>query len=419
MEIFKREKYLNQILENISNKEEILFLVWPRQAWKTTLLKSLTYFGYFRADEVIFLEWNFFIENWINCFKDFIWYLQVNYDLSSKKILIIDEAQAVPNLWDILFQFINQIRRGVYNLKIIVSGSWSLKIFKNLTDSLVGRKYIIYVWPFDFEEFVKAKWRNYFFSDSKVVINEYLNLLKEYFLFWWYPKVALTNDYSQKVIYLKEIYNSFLEKDIRYLLAEKEILNLKKVIFEIAKTIWSQVNFSQIIESVWIKRYEFEKIKFVLENTFIIKSLSPFITWKFKKEVKKKEKFYFVDFGILRLILWYEIDNLDFFKWILVENFVFNQILFNLEPSYEMYFWWSHNEVEIDFILKDLSSWKLKCIDAKQKDKDNIPKWYLNFCKVLDWVIDEFIITTTYLVKTRTEQCKFKFIPYVFSSEII
>jgi len=168
MEIFKREKYLNQILENISNKEEILFLVWPRQAWKTTLLKSLTYFGYFQDDEVIFLEWNFFIENWINCFKDFIWYLQVNYDLSSKKILIIDEAQAVPNLWNILFQFINQIRRGVYNLKIIVSGSWSLKIFKNLTDSLVGKKYIIYVWPFDFEEFVKAKWRNYFFLIQKL-----------------------------------------------------------------------------------------------------------------------------------------------------------------------------------------------------------------------------------------------------------
>ena len=54
MEIFKRERYLNQILENISNKEEILFLVWPRQAWKTTLLKSLTYFGYFKGDEIIF-----------------------------------------------------------------------------------------------------------------------------------------------------------------------------------------------------------------------------------------------------------------------------------------------------------------------------------------------------------------------------
>jgi predicted AAA+ superfamily ATPase len=44
MQIVKRDKYLNKILQNISNKDEILFLIGPRQAGKTTLLKSLVYF---------------------------------------------------------------------------------------------------------------------------------------------------------------------------------------------------------------------------------------------------------------------------------------------------------------------------------------------------------------------------------------
>jgi predicted AAA+ superfamily ATPase len=98
------------------------------------------------------------------------------------------------------------------------------------------------------------------------------------------------------------------------------------------------------------------------------------VTGKFKKEIKKKEKIYFVDMGILRLTLGYDADNIDVFKGILVENFVFSQIFYNLEEYLESYFWANHNEVEIDFVIKNLVDNSLVCIDAKQKDKDNIPK---------------------------------------------
>jgi len=400
-------------LQNIKNIDEILFLIWPRQAWKTTLLKSLVYFWYFNEKEIIFLEWNTFFENQIDSFWKFIDYLKLNFDLTKYKILIIDEAQLVPNLWNILFQFINEIRRWKYNLKLIVSWSWSLQIFRNLTDSLVGRKYVIKVFPFDFQEFLKVKWKNYFFSDSRIAIDQYLKLVKEYWLFGGYPKVVLEESVSQKFYYLKEIYQSVVEKDIRYLLKENEILNLNKVLLEIGKTLWSQITFSQIVENAGVKRYEFEKIKFILENTFLIKSIWPYISWKLKKEVKKKEKIYFLDMWILRLILWYTFENVEVFIWKIVENFVFSQIFYNLEEHQDLYFWASYNEVEIDFIVKDLITGKLVCIDAKQKEKDNIPKWYLIFCKNLKDYIKKFIITTKYLIKDRNEDCKFRFLPYV------
>jgi predicted AAA+ superfamily ATPase len=56
----------------------------------------------------------------------------------------------------------------------------------------------------------------------------------QYWLFGGYPKVVLTPDPKQKIVYLKEIYTSVLEKDIKYLLKEKEILNLSKVLKQIA-----------------------------------------------------------------------------------------------------------------------------------------------------------------------------------------
>ena len=337
--------------------------------------------------------------------------MQLNFDLEKIKYLIIDEAQVVPNLWNILFQFINEIRLWKFNIKIIVSGSGSLSIFKNITDSLVGRKEIINVWPFDFDEFVQVKWKKYFLSDSQVVINQYLWLMKEYLLYGGYPKVVLSETEEEKFKNLKDIYSSYLEKDIRYLLKEDEILHLKKILYEIAKRIGSQISFADIVESVWIKRYNFEKILFVLENTFIVKTLKPFVSWKFEKEVKKKEKIYFVDFWMLRFVLEYH--NIDLFKPLLVENFVFNQQLFNLKDQIQLYFWGKYNEVEIDFIRKNMITGQIQAVDAKTTKKDNIPKSYLNFCKMID-NFDKFIITTEKLLKTRQEDCKIQFLPYVY-----
>jgi len=415
MQIFKRVKYLDKIKKSILDENKILFLIWPRQAGKTTLLKSLTYFDIIPDEETLFLEWNFLQEESIISYKDLIWYLQINYDLQKIKYLIIDEAQIAPNLWNILFQFINEIRKWKINLKIIISGSGSLSVFKNITDSLVWRKEIINIRPFDFEEFVQTKWKKYLLSDSKVVINQYLWLIQEYLLWWWYPKVVLSQTEEEKFKNLRDIYSSYLEKDIRYLLDEKDILHLKKVLYEIWKRIGSQISFADIVENVWIKRYNFEKILFVLENTFIVQSLKPFVSWKFEKEVKKKEKIYFVDFGILRFVLDYQ--NTDLIKPLLVENFVFNQQLFNLPDYIQLYFWWKYNEVEIDFIRKNLINWTLQAVDAKTTKKDNIPKSYLNFCKTIE-NFDKFVITTENLLKIRTEDCKIQFLPYVYAKFI-
>jgi hypothetical protein len=65
-------------------------------------------------------------------------------------------------------------------------------------------------------------------------------------------------------------------------------------------------------------------------------------------------------------------------------------------------------------VIKNLVDNSLVCIDAKQKDKDNIPKWYLTFCQWMKDKIKEFIITSKYLTKERMEQCKFKWIPFVY-----
>jgi predicted AAA+ superfamily ATPase len=74
--------------------------------------------------------------------------------------------------------------------------------------------------------------------------------MKEYLLYGGYPKVVLSETEEEKFKNLKDIYSSYLEKDIRYLFKEDEILHLKKILYEIAKRIGSQISFADIVESV-------------------------------------------------------------------------------------------------------------------------------------------------------------------------
>ena len=418
--IFKREKYLQKIAKQLEDLSTILFLIWPRQSWKTTLLNSLIEFGYIARQHTIFLNWETLFSEWIWDYKSFYEHLQINFDLKNTKFLIIDEAQILPNIWLILKILIDKIRNKELNFKIIVSWSWSLNVFKWISDSLVWRKKIIYVWPFDFEEFVQIKWKKLIKDiQSTVAINQYLQLFyKEFAIFWWYPKVILAKTLQEKVEALLDIIKSYLEKDIKLLLNEKEFLNFPKFFKSLANKIWSQINISQICEESWIPRYIAEKYLYILENSFMIKSVSSLNTWKFKWEIKKKEKIYFTDLWILSYFLGVSKIN-SFVKWPFIENFVLTEILKNKNSNENIYFWWTYNKSEIDFILKEELTNKLKLIEVKSWKKDNIPKVIINFCEIFKDNIKKILITTENINKIRKDICKIEFIPFVLIGKTI
>ena len=88
---------------------------------------------------------------------DLLAYIKTYIALDTLQYLIIDEAQYISNIGMILKTLIDDIRVGKRKIKLIVSGSGSLNVFKGMTDTLIGRKKIIHVFPFDFQEFCLIK----------------------------------------------------------------------------------------------------------------------------------------------------------------------------------------------------------------------------------------------------------------------
>jgi predicted AAA+ superfamily ATPase len=77
------------------------------------------------------------------------------------------------------------------------------------------------IFPLSFEEFLifnnKENLANLIWKKIDLeIINEELKFYYEqYFKFGWYPKVVLSNDQIIKKEYLKQIYSTYIEKDIK------------------------------------------------------------------------------------------------------------------------------------------------------------------------------------------------------------
>ncbi len=412
--IFNRKYYLEKIRANLSDKKKILFITWARQVGKTTLLESLFEFGYINATQTIQIQWDNIIDAFYSG-ADFLSWIQLTNNLQEKKYLIIDEAQAITNIWKILKNLIDLVRTWALDLKIIVSGSWTLSVFRWMTDSLIWRKTEIVVNSFSFEEFCAIKWLN---VQSITGYNDAIDqtispYFEEYIRFWWYPEVVLEPDYEKKAVILSNLINDYIQKDISILLREQEIINIKKSLKLLSKKVCNTTSLSEISQEVGISRYVAEKYLSVLENTFLLSNVEPFVWWNISKEVKTKQKIYFNDIWVMRFFL--DIKDLDKQnRGALIENFVFNELKYQKTQLEKIKFWQRLNTSEVDFILHNDFDNTILPIEVKSGGKWNISKSYSNFLEYYKDNIRLWVVTTQSYKATRDVNWKtILFTPYV------
>ena len=146
--------------------------------------------------------------------------------LANVKLLVIDEAQNIPDIGMILKLIVDSID----GIKIIATGSSVFDLSNKLGEPLVGRKNTIYLFPLAQMEF--SEYENYKETTIK---------LEERLLFGSYPELEQYADWNDKIIYLKEILNSYLLKDILIYDGIKQsdkILDLLKLIaFQIGQEV--------------------------------------------------------------------------------------------------------------------------------------------------------------------------------------
>lgn len=354
MEQFIPREIENKIRPWLDSKE-IIILRGPRQSGKTTLLqeiaKNLIQKGV-QPGRVHFINLEDDLEK-EKLEKDSLGYFNfyLGRDLE-KHYFFLDEVQYLARGGKIL----KLIYDANLNIKIIISGSSTLDL-NEVGSYLVGRALFFELYPFSFSEFLSAKdktlfeyYQKYRFNCKKPTLPpiqflDKLNLLLwEYITYGGYPRIVLEKDLENKKFLLKNLYLTYIEKDIVKIYGPKyrqKILDLVKTLAALNASI---LNYNDLCATTGFYFKEVKEIMGILENSYILRLVSPFHK-NLASELRKNQKLYFLDSG-LRNFLINRFEFTDVEKGGLLENFVFNS--FRLE---KLNYWRTTAKAEVDFIL--------------------------------------------------------------------
>ncbi|MBN2633679.1 MAG: ATP-binding protein [Bacteroidales bacterium] len=349
-------KLLRTITEHLHNKE-IIVITGPRQTGKTTLLEQLHGFlsktkeqSYlFTLEDPSFLK--ALNENPENIFR-------FMHQGDRKIFLLLDEIQYLKNPSNFL-----KLMYDKYNkqLKLIVTGSSALYIDSRFKDSLAGRKRVFNLFTLDFEEFlvfrghehimpelIEIRKRDEYISPMLQIIQ---SLFDEYLTYGGYPAVVKATDLSEKKAILKEIYTSYLRRDI----LEAGVQHQDKfynMMLLLAHQSGSQLNINEMANTVKLSVTAIENYIYVLRKCFHISIVRPFYS-NVRKELTKMPKVFFNDTGFRNVIMnQFSAIHERVDRGIIAENYLFIRLRQLYGDDYIRY-WRTADGNEIDFIIPE------------------------------------------------------------------
>ena len=344
-ELLYGRKIAKKILKYL-NSREIVVIYGSRQVGKTSLLRYIME-NYLKKNTFYFdLELLNLLELCNQGAESVFQYLlQKGADEKQKIFLIIDEIQYM----DDPTKFLKIMHDHYPNIKPIVSGSSTFEIKKKFKESLVGRTINFELYPLSFEEYLIFKNKNYKLNkeNTKTINDELVELAEDYIRFGGYPKIVLEPSEEKKHAYLGQIISTYVRKDIRDIGNIRNVSAFNKLLELLAAQSGNLLNVLEISNTLKINRETVLEYLILLENTFIIKLISPFYK-NVRSEISKNPKIFFLDTGMMHL-LWLK----EFPKVILgnsFETFVFSELI---KLNKKINFWRTTNKQEIDFILKN------------------------------------------------------------------
>lgn len=341
------------LIENHLDNPEITLIAGARQVGKTYLMQTVRRLLDKRGEQTLYL--NLDIDEDLQFFISQSRLLdKINLHFGEKKgYVFIDEIQRKENAGLFL--------KGLFdrNLphKFIVSGSGSLELKEKIHESLSGRKRIFELTPLTFTEFVHFK-TGYRFEESlpsffAVEKTKTLALLEEYMNFGGYPKVVLSQTLDEKLAVIREIYQSYIEKDIKDLLRLEKTEAFTNLVKILASQIGGLVNVSELSSTIGVAMQTIQHYLWYLEKTFIVKRVTPFFR-NVRKEITKAPLYYFSDTGLRNYIAGlFGVSAAGPLRGHVFENFVFNRLDQSAaSTATSVHFWRTRDHAEVDFVLQ-------------------------------------------------------------------
>ena len=326
---------------------EIIAVLGARQVGKTTLLKQI----YQNVPEPkVFLDFEDpeILELFEEDIKAF-----ARLHVEGNRFVFIDEFQYSQDGGRKLKFLYDRYHQKT---KFLISGSSSLEISLKTVSFLVGRIFIFELYPFSFEEVLRAKDPKLarLFSEETLLPSslhkKLLSFFEEYSLYGGYPRVVLARDEEEKREVLKNIFVTYLLKDIKGFFRLATENHLQKLVKALALQIGNLIRYQELAQLAELSLPVLKKHLAILEETYIIKFLKPFYTNR-RLEIVKNPKVYFWDTGLRNhLVRDFRPFSERPDKGALVENAVGLELL---KKGLELNYWRTKSGAEVDFVLPE------------------------------------------------------------------
>lgn len=289
--------------------------------------------------------------------------------IGSKKLLVIDEAQKIPNIGINLKLLVDHFPE----LTIIATGSSSFDLANQIGEPLTGRKKTLQMFPLSQIEIAQIE------NAAQVRAN-----LSERLIYGSYPEVILINDNAKRIEYLREIVSSYLYKDILELDGIRKSEQIIKLLQLLAFQLGKSVSPSELGQQLGLNKGTVERYLDLLEKAFVIIKLSGF-SRNLRKEISKQNRYYFYDLGIRNAII-NQFNGLQIRDDVgeLWENYIIIERLKKQEYKKifsNNYYWRTYDKQEIDWVEERDGilygyeiKWQLKKVREPSSWKNAYPK---------------------------------------------
>lgn len=330
-------------------------IIGPRQAGKTTLAKQVApnweYYDLEQPEDyqLIAHDPSFFFAR-------------------HRRHVIIDEAQFMPTLFNVLRSTIDQQRKETG--RFIITGSSSPDLLTQISESLAGRIATLELGTLKANEFFSTPLSPFYdLFESKITRQTVQTLfehkqplqnhqLNQHWLQGGYPEPILAKDKKFYNQWMADYRISYVNRDIGKLFPKLNKVAYQRFLSILSKLSGTIINKSQLARDIEIDEKTVREYLTIAEGTFLWRMLYSYEN-NIKKSIIKMPKGYLRDSGLLNYLLrindlneLYENPNIGN----LFEAFVIEEIIKGLNAkgivNWQAYYYRTRNGAEIDLILE-------------------------------------------------------------------
>jgi predicted AAA+ superfamily ATPase len=290
--------------------------------------------------------------------------------------VVIDEAQKCPEIFDQI-KLLYDAFKDANVLKIIITGSSMLSLHQLSTESLAGRIELYHLYEFNLREmsmFHDANIPNtsifdelFHLSDDVSSIDRVIHQLMPFrplledalsqTLVWGgFPELLNKSNSDEKIIYLNNYLQTYLEKDVRAIDTISDIERYRQLMEILAEQTGSVRDDKRIVDALRCSRDTVKKYQGFLSATLLFSEIYPYIGSTLKR-LTKTPKGYLLNNGLVSLLTGiFELNLLQKTGLIghRLENWFLNELntwLTRTPMRCSIHYWRTSTGVEVDFVV--------------------------------------------------------------------